>query len=192
MAGGQPLCADLARHAQQRLELHIRVAVGARDGRAPGEILIDEGAHHARFKLLLEVHHVVRKIQVLRHALSIVDVVERAAAMLRRPVALQLGQTPLVPELHGQPDDGMPLLLQQGRDGRGVDTAAHGHGNQAALNRVARGQSVELGCAAHALFILRENQCLSRSNYLAGSSIGLRARPRRQPPAYDRVAASFR
>src|SRR6202030_1485127 len=89
MAGGQALGANLARHAQQRLEFYIRVAVGACDGRAPGKILVDERAHHARFKLLLEVDHVVRKIQVLRDALGIVDVVERAAAVLRRSVALQ-------------------------------------------------------------------------------------------------------
>src|SRR5260370_25118589 len=111
MAGGQPLRADLTRHAQQRLELYICVAVGTRDGRAPGKILVHEGAHHARFKLLLEIYPVLRKIQVPCHAFGIVDVVERAATVLRRPVAWQLWQPALGPELHGQPDDGMPLLL---------------------------------------------------------------------------------
>ncbi len=116
MACSQALRADLARHAQQRLKLYIGVAVGAGDGRASGKILIHEGANHARFKLLLEVNNVMRKIQMLRHALGVVDVVKRAAAMLRRSVTLQFRQATLVPELHGQPYDRMALLQQQGRD----------------------------------------------------------------------------
>src|SRR5258708_38136638 len=72
----------------------------------------------------------------------------------------------------------MPWQLGQGRDGGGIDAAADGHGSQAVLDRIARGQSVELGCAAHALFILRENQCLMLSDM--------------RPRAYDRTAASLR
>src|ERR1700674_1307513 len=78
----------------------------------------------------------------------------------------------------------MPLLLEQGCYRGGVNAAAHGHGNQAALNRVARGQSVELGCAAHALSILRENQCLVRGKSLAscGAPCALPREVEMRPP----------
>ncbi len=101
MACSQPLRSDLASHPQQWLKLYIGVAVRTRDGRAPGKILIHERANHARFKLLLEVNNVMRKIQMLRHALRIVNVVKRAAAMLHRPIVPQFRQAALVPELHG-------------------------------------------------------------------------------------------
>ena len=42
--------------------------------------------------MLLEVHIVVRKIQVLRNSLGVVDVVERAAAVLCGAVALKFGE----------------------------------------------------------------------------------------------------
>src|SRR5258708_5987968 len=81
VTGGKTLGADLACHAQERLKLYIRIAIGAGDGSAAGEILVHEGTHNARLELLLEVHHVVWKIQVLRYGLGVVDVVERAAAV---------------------------------------------------------------------------------------------------------------
>ena len=137
MAGGQTLGADLARHAEKRLELHVRVAVGAGDGRAAGEILIDERAHDALLELLLEVHDVMRKIQVLRDALGVVDIVERAAAVLLGTVALEFGEAALVPELHREADDGVALLLKDGGDGGGIDAAGHGDRDQAALGFLA-------------------------------------------------------
>src|ERR1700676_865448 len=77
--------------------------------------------------------------------------------MLGRAIALQLREATLVPELHGQPDNGVALLLQESRDGRGIHPTAHSHGNQAAPELRAGGQSVKLCNAAHALVILREN-----------------------------------
>src|SRR5579859_7852306 len=92
MAGGQALRTDLPRHAHQRLELYVGVALGAGDGRSAGEILLDERAHHARFKFLLEINYIVRKLQVLRDTLRVVHVVQRATAVLRGAVALQFGE----------------------------------------------------------------------------------------------------
>jgi hypothetical protein len=116
MAGGETFGADLARHAQKRLELHIGIAIGAGDGRATGEILDHEGAHNARFELLLEVHNVMRKIQVLGYGLGVVNVIERAATMLRGALALEFGEAALVPKLHGEADDRAALLLQKSGD----------------------------------------------------------------------------
>jgi hypothetical protein len=59
----------------------------------------------------------MRKIQVLGDALGIVDVVERAAAVLLGAVALQFWEAALIPELHGEADDGAALFLENGGDG---------------------------------------------------------------------------
>ena len=76
VAGGEAIGANLASHAEQRFELHIGVAVGAGNGGASAEIVPYEGTDDAVFKLVLEVDDVVRKIEVLRDAFSVVDVVE--------------------------------------------------------------------------------------------------------------------
>src|SRR5258708_3166419 len=70
------------------------------------------------------------KIQVLGDALGIVDVVERAAAMLRGAVTLEFGEAALIPKLHGEADDWVILLEKYRGDGGRVDTTGHGHGNQ--------------------------------------------------------------
>ena len=149
VAGGQAFGTDLARHAQKRLELHVRVAIRACDGRAAGEILVHKRTHHARLKLFLEIHDIMRKIQMTRNGFRVVDIVERAAAMLCRGIALQFGQAALVPELHREADDGAPLLLQKRRDRRGIDAAGHGDGDEAALRFRALGKRVELGGRIH-------------------------------------------
>src|SRR6267154_1846704 len=157
VAGGQPLRSDLPRHAQERLELHVSIAVGAGHGGASREILIDERAHHSFFKLLLKIDDIVRELEMLRHALRVVNVIKRAAAVLYRTVALQLGQAALVPKLHSKADHRTALLLQQCRDGGTVHTSAHGHGDQAGLDLAACGQGIEL-CGGSHLLILRENR----------------------------------
>src|SRR5882724_2410199 len=110
MAGGESLGPDLTGHAEERLKLYVGVAVCTGDGRAAGEILLDERTHYTGLELFLEVDDVVREIQMLRDTLGVVDVVERAAAMLRGAVALKFGEAALIPELHGEADDGATLL----------------------------------------------------------------------------------
>src|ERR1700691_4027414 len=71
---------------------------------------------------------------MLRHPPRVVHVVERAAApsnLLRH--ALVPSQTPLVPELHRQPNDVVPLGAQHGRDGGGIHTARHSYRNGASI-----------------------------------------------------------
>jgi hypothetical protein len=75
-------------HAEQRLKLHIGVAVRARNGCAAGEILFYEWPHDALLELLLEIDDVMRDVQVLSYALCVVDIIERAAAVLGWAVAL--------------------------------------------------------------------------------------------------------
>ena len=39
--------ADLARHAEERLKLYVGVAIGAGDGRASGEVLVNKRTNDA-------------------------------------------------------------------------------------------------------------------------------------------------
>jgi len=156
MAGGQALGSDLAGHAEKRLEFHIGVAVGAGDGSAAGKILFNEGAHDAGFELFFKVDDVVWKIQVLRDALGVVDVVEGAATVLRGAIALEFGEAALIPELHGEADDGAILLEKNRGNGGGVDTTGHGYGDKArsGLGSGCRRKRVELELRGHAGSIL--------------------------------------
>ena len=157
VAGGETIGADLASHAEQRLKLHVGVAVGASDRSASAEIVLHERAHDAIFKLMLEVYDVVGKVKMLRDALGVVDIVERAAAMLRRALSgertLQFGQAALIPELHGKPDDGASLLLQNGGDGRRIHSARHGDSDEPGLSFSAdRQRRFELRSIRHLSF----------------------------------------
>src|ERR1700693_2263074 len=86
---------------------------------------------------------------MLRHGLCVIDVVERTAAVLGGTIALQFRQTPLVPELHCQTDDGAALFQEEGRYSGGINATGHGDGNEATLDFGALGKSVELGDRRH-------------------------------------------
>ena len=106
------------------------VALGARNQRAACQILVNERADYGVLESLLVVHHVVRHSQVLRHALGIVNIVERAAALSVGAVTVEFRQAALVPKLHRQTDNWKSALDQDRRDGRAVHAAAHGDGSQ--------------------------------------------------------------
>src|SRR6266853_660731 len=102
--------------------------------------------------------------------------------MLRGAVAPELGEAALVPELHGESDDGAALLLQEGGDGGRVDTAGHGDGNEAALCFGALRQRVELGCGNHSYFIISGNL----SVYLRGGARGAARHGRRHYKGFEK------
>jgi len=85
----------------------------------------------------------MRKILMLCDGLGVVNVIERAAAVLRWAMALQFGEAALVPELHGEADHSASLLLQERSDGRRIDTSRHSDSDEAALSFGALGQGVE-------------------------------------------------
>jgi hypothetical protein len=149
VARGESFCADLPRHAEKRLKFHVIVAVCARDGSASAKIVVHKGADDAIFKLMFEVDDVVGKIEMLRDALGVIDIIKRAAAVLHRAISLELRQAALIPELHGQADDGTALLLQDGRNGRRVNAAGHGDSDQAGLSFPVRGEGIELDLSRH-------------------------------------------
>ena len=82
--GGNPFRPNLPRGYQQLIELHVVVAHGARNRRAPFQIIVYERFDHVQFELALEIHHVERNAQMLRHPPRIVHIVMRTAAVLRR------------------------------------------------------------------------------------------------------------
>jgi hypothetical protein len=99
---------------------------------------------------------------MLRHALGVVDVIERAAPMLRRAIALEFRQTPLVSQLHGEANDRMALLLQHRGDCGRIDAAGHRYRDESGLALGDFRQRVELSFRGHALSILARGRFLAK------------------------------
>jgi len=97
---------------------------------------------------------------MLSDALGVINIIERTAAMLGGAVTLQFREAALVPELHGQADNGAALLLQESGDRGGIDTAGHGDGDEAGSYFHPGGQNVELGRCNHQDFILPDSSRL--------------------------------
>ena len=133
VAGGDALGADAVGHVEKLVELDEVVAEGAGDGRAAGEVLVDEGLDDLALEALFEVDDVVGNAELLGDAAGVVDVVERAAASGCAALGNEIGQAALVPQLHGQADDAAALAVQQTGDGGAVDAAGHGDGDDAGV-----------------------------------------------------------
>lgn len=103
---------------------------------------------------------------MLGDAARVVDIVNRTAAMLRGFSGLELREAALVPELHGEADDGLAALVHDCGDGGAVHSAAHGdcNGRDGAGSNRWRGNGVRGGgpfvahCASEGVkrFELRE------------------------------------
>src|ERR1700734_362686 len=130
VTSGERVRADLLSDNQQLVELQMVVAQAARDGRAPGQIFLDEGLHDVALEPVFVIDYVIWDAQSFSNAAGVVDIVERTATALPRlGHAFVSGEPTLVPELHGQADDLVSVGAQHGRDGRGVDSARHGYGD---------------------------------------------------------------
>ena len=119
MAGRDSIGAESVRAIEQRGELQIAVAAGARQRGAPGGVLTHEIRDDVLVKLPLEVDDVVRNANRRGDAAGVVQIVERAAAAERRHA---FG---LIVELHRQADDLVALVREQGGGHRRVDAAGH-------------------------------------------------------------------
>jgi hypothetical protein len=136
MTGGDLARAHRIRHLDEAVELDVVVAQGTRDGCAAGQVLVDERLHYLLFELPLEIHDIVRNADLLGHAARVVHIVERAAASGTAALGNQLGQSALVPELHGEADHRVALAHQKSRHRGAVDAAAHGDRDRSWLKHV--------------------------------------------------------
>ena len=100
MPGGDPLGPDGARAANERAELHQRVAAHARGRRAPGGIIVGEWLNDVTAELFLEIDHVVREPEPVGHLTRIAEILGRATAT----VAL-FGAGEAVDQLHRETHD---------------------------------------------------------------------------------------
>ena len=119
--GGDGLAVVLEpRPAEERPELHVRVAVDARRRRPAVEVGVEERLQDAGVELALEVHHVERDVELSGDTPGVVGRVERAAALLE--LGVRVGDV-----VQAHPDaDGLVTRIthERRRDGR-VDAARH-------------------------------------------------------------------
>ena len=120
MAGGQRVGAEVAGDLEQVLELDLLVAAHAGDRRAPGGVALGEILDHLRPEALLEVEHVMRDVEALRHPAGVVDVLPGAARSLASE------RCAVVVELEGDTDHLAAGGDQEGRRAGAVDAARHG------------------------------------------------------------------
>ncbi len=113
---------QVPRPAEQRAELHVRVAVDAWARRLAAQVRVEEGLDDAGVELALEVHDVERDVELRRDPSGVVGRIERTAALLELGVAV--GD---VVQPHPDADDLVPLGVQQRGGHRRIDAAGHRH-----------------------------------------------------------------
>ena len=113
---------------EKLVELQVIVAKTTRDGGPSGKILFDERTHHVTLKTILVIHDVIGDSDLLGDAASVVNVIQGTAASMNSLWhSFAASKSALVPKLHREPDDIVPLGAQHGRDGGRIHTARHGY-----------------------------------------------------------------
>ena len=120
MAGRQNRGAELARGAEQVLELDRHVAVDAGHRRLARDIAFGESVDHRLLEAALVVEHVMRNADPVGDVAGVVDVLPGAAG------ALPVRGRPMVVKLQRHADDVVALFLQKRGRHRRVDAAGHG------------------------------------------------------------------
>src|SRR6204780_4300281 len=134
MPRGDAFGANLASGDEQLVELHVIVAESARNRSTALQIVVHEGTDDVLLEFALQIEYVKRDAEMFGDATRIVDIINRATTMLRRLGGLELREAALVPELHGEADDGLAALVHDRSDGGTVHTSTHGdcHGRDGA------------------------------------------------------------
>src|SRR5215475_12561309 len=122
MPGRYPTCPKLLRPLPQRHKFEMTVALhtGVR-GRAL-TVGIHKVVDNVLRKLGLKVDHIERNTKGCCHASGIRDVIQRTAGFMPRG-----GRLWPVPQLHGDTNHLIALLVQQGGADRAIHTTTHGH-----------------------------------------------------------------
>src|SRR5579884_1356495 len=141
VAGRHRVEPELAGPVEEAVELQVAVALDARVGCAPGEVLVHVGRHDPGFEVVGEVEDVVLDAELTGDPAGVLHVGHRAAP----------GVAVAPPQLHGRPHHLVAGTDQLGGGDRGVDTTRHGdehlHGATVA---VWRSRATTLGTSARA------------------------------------------
>jgi hypothetical protein len=103
--------------AKESVEFQMPIAFDARIGSAPCRVIGHIGPNHVAFEVVAEVENVVLDTEMVGDSTSVVDVAHRTAS--------SVGGT--APELHGDADNIMPGIKEQGSSNRRVDASGHGN-----------------------------------------------------------------
>src|SRR5207302_9235893 len=110
------LTPEACRQFIERSKLQTAVAGNTRNRRLAIQIAVDERLHYVALEFLFQIQNIERKAQLLRDATRVVNVIQRAAARRQRvAIFVHTDTAALVPQLHREADQFVPLLLQNAR-----------------------------------------------------------------------------
>jgi hypothetical protein len=115
MAGRHGVKAQAESAFVECVELEVTVALNTGIGRAPGQMVGDEGVHDVAVEVVGEVENVVIDPENLGDPTSVVDVAHRTTARVADPTR----------QLERGPNDLVALTQKQGGGHRGVDSPTH-------------------------------------------------------------------
>src|SRR5262249_50880298 len=142
VAGRERGRAELARGAQQVVELDRLIALDAGHRGLARRVALGEAVDHRLLEAALVVEHVMRNADIGGDPAGIVDVAAGAAG------ALAMGRLAVVVELQRDADDVVAFGLEQRGGHRRVDAARHGDDDARVLRRARKIETVEHPCLA--------------------------------------------
>ena len=122
MSGGDHVEPERIGPPYKAIELEVPVALDAGIGCPSGSVVGDIGLDDVAFEVLAEIEHVVFDAESICDSAGVVDVGNGTTAGVGRAA----------PELHGDTDDLVTGIHQQGGRDRRVDPARHGDHHRAA------------------------------------------------------------
>ena len=126
MPGRNFLATQTHRQSIQRGKLQTAVARNARNGGFAVEVTRNKRLHYIVFELAFEVQNVKRKAQLLCYSAGVVNVIERTAARWKRvTVFVHTDAAALIPQLHREADEFVPLVFQNCCRSRRIHATAH-------------------------------------------------------------------
>src|SRR5215204_4169511 len=114
MTGRNFVAAETGRELIERSELQPAITGDTGNRSFAAQVALDKRLHYIAFKLAFEVEDVKRKTKLFADAACVVNVVKRTTARRQRiTVFVDTDAAPLVPQLHREADQVVPLLLEQ-------------------------------------------------------------------------------
>ena len=121
VAGGEVVAFERGQAVEEGAVLDVLVAAQAGVRGAAGGVFGHEAVHHRLAEAVFEVHDVVADAELAGHPAGVVDVFDAAALL----ASGELGGTLLGPEAHGDADDVVALLDEEGGGDGAIDSAGH-------------------------------------------------------------------